>query len=125
MGTFKPHTAVVTYVNRFALEAGEALKDAFAPLNPNWDQIPGAAPGIRVTVPLSTGEPPQPRGRLIASANIDPADGTHGYLEVVTNINLTQPILDPIAGLDIAHEACVTGFEKLTTPKMHKRWGKQ
>jgi uncharacterized protein (TIGR04255 family) len=123
VGTFRPHTAVVTYVNRFALEAGEALKDAFAPLDPNWDQLPGAAPEIRLSVPL--GEPPQPRGRLIATANTDPTDGTHGYLEVSARIDLTQPSLDPFAGLDLAHEVCVTSFEKLTTPKMHERWGKQ
>jgi len=123
VGTFRPQVAVVSYVNRFALEAGESLKDAVGPLNPDWNALPNPSAEIRIAadVPDPSGVGPG-AGQLVATASADP---THGYLEVVSRINIPGPDGDILSRLDIAHEACVTGFEKLTTLKMHERWGKE
>jgi uncharacterized protein (TIGR04255 family) len=117
VGTFQPQTAVVTYVNRFAFETGEGLKDVIAVLNPDWNLLLNASPEIRLVVPVASGA-----GDLIVAAS---TDASHGYLEVTTRINITDPEGDIFRFLDLAHESCVNGFERLTTLKMHERWGKE
>jgi uncharacterized protein (TIGR04255 family) len=124
VGTFKPHTAVVTYVNRFALDPGESLKDAFGPLNPDWEGLPGGATEVRQMFPLWNWIPGDNGGQVSTVAGIDPADPTFGYLEVVTRVNLEQPGIDPMGALDSAHTAGVHTFGAVTTEKMHERWGK-
>lgn len=122
-GIFRPQTAVVTYVNRFAFEAGENLKDAIGVLNSEWNAIPNASPEVRIAAAVAEpGDPGSVVGELVATAT---SDASHGYLEVVTRINITESDGDVFRRLDIAHEYCVTGFEKLTTLKMHERWGKE
>jgi uncharacterized protein (TIGR04255 family) len=126
VGTFRPHTAVVTYVNRFALAPGEELKDAIAPLSPSWNLLAGATPELRVTAPVGARDGSGSlAGRLMATALIDANDRNYGYLEVVTRITVSEPSVDVFDCLDLAHESCVNGFERLTTEKMHERWGKE
>jgi uncharacterized protein (TIGR04255 family) len=124
-GTFQPHTAVVTYANRFELKPGEALKDAIAPLDETWNLLGDATPEISVTVPVTSGVGSSAViGQLVAKASTDPSDRAHGYLEVVTRVPLGDPSGDVFDCLDLAHQSCVNGFERLTTMKMHERWGK-
>lgn len=120
-GTFRPQAAVVTYVNRFPLETGESLRDAIAVLNPEWNALPMASSEVRVTAVVpEAGDSDVAAGELVATAS---SDGNHGFLEVTTRIGITGP--DVVRRLDLAHEYCVTSFEKLTTLKMHERWGKE
>lgn len=122
VGTFQPHTAVVTYVNRFALYGGESLKDAFSPLNPNWDAFPDCGTEVRQHIPLWAEDIKV--GQINTLAAMDASEQEYGYLEVVTRIDLGAPGLDTFGALDFAHEAGVRSFEALTTPRMHERWGK-
>lgn len=124
VGTFKPHTAVVTYVNRFALSPGESLKDALTPLNPDWESLPGAVTELRQAFPLWNWIPGDSGGQVSTTAGIDATDPTFGYLELVTRVNLEQPGIDPMTALDIAHASGVHTFEAVTSEKMHERWGK-
>lgn len=126
VGTFRPHTAVVTYVNRFELKPGEELKDAIAPLSQSWNLLSDAMPEIRVKVPVTSGDGPDAlSGLLVAKASIDSKDRKYGYLEVVTRIGVTDPGGDVFDCLDLAHWSCVDGFDRFTTEKMHERWGKE
>jgi uncharacterized protein (TIGR04255 family) len=126
VGTFRPHTAVVSYVNRFELAPGEGLADAIAPLSQTWNLLSDATPEIRVKVPVKSGDDPDAlSGVLTAKASIDSKDRKYGYLEVVTRIGLSDPDGDVFACLDLAHWSCVDGFDRFTTEKMHERWGKE
>jgi hypothetical protein len=123
VGTFRPHTAVVTYVNRFELAAGEELKDAIAALSPTWNLPGDATPEISVTVPIASDD--GATGLLMAKAAMDSKDRRYGYLEVVTRVGVNEPNGDVFDCLDLAHRSCVEGFDRFTTEKMHKRWGKE
>lgn len=125
-GALRPHTAAVTYVNRFSLAPGDQLKDAIAPLNDSWNLIEGAAPEVRISAPVISGiGADQLTGRLIAFASADETESGYGYLQVDARISLADPGVDIFSCLDLAHETCVTSFEKLTTRKMHERWGQK
>lgn len=126
VGTFRPHTAVVSYMNRFELGADEQLKDVIAPLNQSWNLLSNATPEITMNVPVTSGDSPDAlSGQLTAKASIDQMDRKYGYLEVITRIGVSEPGGDVVACLDLAHWSCVNGFDRLTTEKMHKRWGKE
>ena len=127
VGTFRPHTAGVTYVNRFKLEADETLRDAIALLNPNWNLLGDAATSeVSITTPVASSEGPGAlTGQLVAKASSDSNDGNYGYLEVVTRVGVDDASGDVFDCLDLAHRSCVVGFDRLTTAKMHERWGKE
>jgi len=127
-GTFQPHTAVVTYVNRFQFGVGESLKDAFVPLDSNWDSPGESTTEVRQVIPLHADGSEGQTGLINVTAGTDLSDPTsaHGYLEVVARMNLQHPSMDdPMAALDAGHVAAVTYFDQVTTPKMHVRWGKE
>lgn len=127
VGTFQPHTAVVTYVNRFKFEEGESLKDAFAPLDVNWDPLGEGSTEVRLAVPVGVDGLEGQTGLINVTANTDVSDpaATYGYLEIVARTNLQHPgIDDPLSALDLSHVAAIRCFERITTPKMHSRWGK-
>lgn len=126
VGTFRPHTAVVSYMNRFEIQADEELKDVIAPLSQTWNLLSNVTPEISMNVPVMSGDSPNAlRGQLAAKASIDSKDRKYGYLEVLTRIGVSDPGGDVLAGLDLAHWSCVDGFDRLTTEKMHQRWGKE
>lgn len=126
-GTFRPHTAGVTYVNRFNLEADEQLKDAIALFDPNWNSLgDDATPKVSVTTPVASSEDPGAlKGQLVAKASTDSKDRNYGYLEVVTRVGVDDVGGNVFDCLDLAHRSCVVGFDRLTTAKMHERWGKE
>lgn len=126
VGTFRPHTAVVSYMNRFELGAGEELKDVIAPLNQSWKLLGNVTPEITMNIPVTSGDSADAlSGQLTAKASIDQMDRKYGYLEVITRIGVGEPSGDVLACLDLAHWSCVDGFDRLTTEKMHQRWGKE
>lgn len=126
VGTFRAHTAVVSYMNRFELQAGEELKDVIAPLSQTWNLLSNVTPELSMNVPVTSGGSPDAlRGQLTAKASIDSQDRRYGYLEVLTRVGVSDQSGDILACLDLAHWSCVDGFDRLTTEKMHQRWGKE
>jgi uncharacterized protein (TIGR04255 family) len=130
LGALQPNQCEVTYVNHVDLLNGRNVAETLDSLLVGWKLatsdgwLAGAERGGFVASYVI----PERRGRLHVSAQ--PATRLDDEREII-RLELTArgaPSPQDIDGvrqwLDLGHEWVVRGFTSLTTPEMHKKWGR-
>jgi uncharacterized protein (TIGR04255 family) len=128
LGPLRPVVAEVTFVNLIPPPAGADVADPTSVLTstravplPEVARLTASRAQYVCAVQPTEGF----AGDLVVTA--EPSDNKSMALTVVTRLNLpgdfpdTSQIMD---ALDTAHDLCVLGFADITTPAMHKAWGR-
>lgn len=135
IGEFAPNQCEVTYVNHIAGgkgwqahgDLGNVITVFQRSFSDEFLEVPeDAGLGLRFLIPDETG---QPIGRLHAVLSSGYGDSDDQPLFVLNLTARGAPLGDGIDGvlgfLDLGREWVVRGFASLTTPTMHKKWGRR
>ena len=135
LGDFAPRQCEVTYVNHIAIggnwqthgDLGQVLTVFQAEFNDSFlETVEDAGLRLRFVIPNKEGEP---IGRLHAA--LEPGYRTDDrrpmfVLELTARgAPLGEGITGVLAFLDLGREWVVRGFTSMTTPVMHKEWGRK
>lgn len=126
IGQLRPTTADVTFVNSIVLPGSPAEPQlAFRAIAK--PSLPGKVTQSRWQFLSELKDRDGHKGQLVVSAEPIPGPQDVVQLTVVSRFSLGGEGMDPetiLRALDDAHDAGVASFTELTTPNMHKEWGR-